>query len=1013
MNIAERSIRCSKVVMFCGFLIAMIGISSYFQLGQLQDPNFTIKRALLITPYPGASPEEVELEVSELLENAVQELGQLDKVRSVSKEGLSVIYVEIREEFEAHEIAQIWDEMRRKVANVQPRLPPGAGPTQVRDDFGDVFGILFAVVTDGYSFSELRPYVEDLRRELQTVPEVSRVMVWGEQREVVYVEASQARLAEAGIAPQVIFGTLRDQNVVRSAGTLIAGTEQFVIQPSGEFQSVEEIADLMLQGQAGQLIRLGDIATVTRGYQDPPATLARFNGQPGVVLAISTVEGGNVVRMGKAVQERLQEIMGDLPMGIEVQTITFQGVMVREAVRGFVTNLVAAAVIVIGTLLIFMGLRSGLIIGVSMVVTILATLIYMQIREIDLQRVSLGALIIALGLLIDNAIVITDGILVRRQRGMDSIKAASETVAQTMWPLLGATFVALFAFLPIYISADNTGEYTRSLFQVMASSLLLSWLLAITFTPVLCHLLLKTETGGQQKDPYDTALYRFYQSSLFAVLARRRKTILASLIICVLGFAGLSLVSRELFPDSDRDQFLIDFWLPEGSNIATVSEQVAELERMLLEDERTASVASFIGSGPPRFVLSLDSELANSSYALLTVTVKEVADIPPMIVEYNRRVAEAFPNGEPRIRAFPMGAGVRFDLEAHFHGPDPAVLRSLSEQAQEILRNEPTAHAIRDNWRQPRMVIAPQFDQDRARRVMVRRSDVADSLRAAFDGLPVGLYREGDLLMPIMVRMPEVERRNLDNISQTRIWSGATGQGFPLMQVAHGIDLEWRDSQIWRENRQRRLTVEADSVPGVSALDFQSRVHAQIEAIPLPPGYSFSWGGVFDASRNAQAGLAEGIPISFLLMILTVVVLFNAFRPTFIIFVVLPLAIVGVAAGLLVTGLPFSFMAILGTLSLSGMLIKNSVVLLDQTELEIAAGKPRFKAVKDSSISRMRPILMAALTTILGMIPLAFDPFFNGLAVAMMAGLLFATVITLYLVPVLYIELHRIREDEE
>ncbi|MCC5874940.1 MAG: efflux RND transporter permease subunit [Candidatus Sumerlaeia bacterium] len=1008
MNVAEASIRRAPLVIVLSVLLLFMGVDSYQKLGKLEDPVYTIKRAIVLTQYPGATPEEVENEVTDVIENAVQKMGQLDKVRSLSRGGLSIVYADMKEHYAASDFPQIWDELRRKIHDAQPLLPPGAGPSVVRDDFGDVYGVLLAVVGDGFEFDEIRGYVEDIRRELLTVPDVSRVVTWGEQREVIYLEVSQARLAELGVAPQAIFATLQDQNIVKDSGTVDTGLVRFSLRPSGYFQTVDDIRGVTLRGPDDNLIRLGDIATVRRGYADPPEQLMRFNGMPSLALAISTVPGGNVVTMGDGVRERLDLLKQDLPIGIEFGTVAFQSDTVREAVGGFVGNLVAALVIVIITLLLFVGLRSGLVIGTVLLATIMATLVYMRLAGIDMQRVSLGALIIALGMLVDNAIVVTDGMLVRRQKGMKSLDAARETVAQTLWPLLGATIVAVLAFLAIYLSKNNTGEYTRSLFQVLAASLMISWAFGVTLTPVLCHYFLKDPRPGNGAGGFDGRMYNLYRKSLRLTLTHRSWALLITLGLGVLGFLGMQLVKKEFFPPSTRNQFIVDYWLPEGNRMRALDREVSRVEWFLMDMPGVESVASFIGGGSPRFNLVVETELPSKSYAQLVVTTTDYRQNGEIMEALREYLYVEHPGAEPRLRVFPMGPSSRFALEANFHGPDEKVLRQLSERARMILESDPHTTAVRDNWRQPTLVISPQFDQDRARRAMVSREDLSHSMKAAHDGLPVGLYREGDQLLPILFRLPESERWNLENLAQTQVWSSATGRGVPLIQVAGGIEKQWENPIIWRHNRQRTLTVESDPL-GINATELFERVSDKIEAIDLPHGYSFSWGGTRENTIKAQQKLFEGIPISFILMFLTVVALFNAIRQPLIIFAVLPLALVGVAIGLLVTGMPLGFMAILGVLSLSGMMIKNSVVLLDQIDLDLAGADDRGHALTEASVSRLRPIMMAALTTILGMIPLAFDPFFNSMAVAIMAGLLFASLLTLYVVPLLYSVLFGVR----
>lgn len=1027
MNLPDYAVKHKAVILFAMLLLTLGGLWSYAHLGKLEDPEFTIKTALVVTQYPGASPAEVEQQVTEVIERAVQQLGGLDHVRSISKAGLSLIHVDIRESYREDKLPQTWDELRRKVHDIRDKLPQDAKTPEVRDDFGDVYGVVLALTGDGFSYAELKEYADLLQRELLLVKDVARVETWGVQRECVNVEISRARLAELGIHPQQIIETLQRQNQVLDAGAVDLQGERIRVAPSGTFESVEEIGNLVIRSgspvesairaalppqltgygsTSPELVLLRDVATITRGYLDPPYEMMRFNGRPAIGLAISTVANGNVLTMGDAIQKRLNELIGQFPIGIEVGTVCYQADNVREAVNGFVLNLIESVVIVVGVLLVTMGLQSGLLIGSSLIFSILGTLIVLLLMGVDLQRTSLGAFIIAMGMLVDNAIVVTEGALIRLQRGEDRTKAAVQPAIDTAWPLLGATLVAILAFLPIYLSKDNTGEYCESLFIVVAISLGLSWILAMTQTPVFSYLFLHVKQEKQGTDPYAGWPYRLYRRLLETTLHHRVATLLVMAALLAASVVGFRYVDRIFFPNATRNQFMVDYWLPEGSRIQMVSEDLRRVEAYLLQQPGVVSAATFIGGGPPRFYLPYEPELPNSSYGQIVVNVKTAADIDKLVGPVETYLKANFPQAEPRVRRFALGPTTPFEIEARFSGPDPQVLHALAEEAKRILREDPNAKDVRDDWRQQVKTLVPVYSQPRARRGQASRAEMALSLRRATSGLPVGLYRENDELLPIFVRAPENERGDVDNLPQTPVW-GQSLSSVPLEQLVRQIEVRWEDPIIHRRDRRPTLTVQCDP-HGILGDDLFKRIRPRIEAIPRPAGYHLQWGGQHEKSMEAQGMVFSRLPIALLLMALIVVALFNAFRQPLIILLVLPLSMVGITAGLLLTRSPFGFLALLGALSLFGMLIKNAVVLLDQIDAEIRDGKDPYLAVVESSVSRMRPVMMASLTTVVGMFPLIWDTLFNTMAITIMSGLTFATVLTLFIVPVLYAIFFRI-----
>lgn len=1002
------------------WLVALIllfgGISAYTGLGQLEDPQFTLKQAMVVTQYPGASPQQVEEEVSYPLENAIQQLPYVDHVTSISTAGTSQIMVEMKGIYRSKELKQIWDELRRKVNDLTPQLPPGVKPPMVNDDFGDVYGMLYAISGDGYSDDELRDYVDVLRRELVLVDGVGKVAVGGQQQEQVVVEISRSRLASLGIAPQQIANLLQTQNVVSNAGALQVGPDSVRIHPSGEFQSVAELEQLIISNPAAkELIYLGDVAKVYRASAEVPSHLIRFAGNNALSLGVSFTAGVNVVAVGDAVSQRLQELEYLRPIGMEVSEIYNQPAEVKNSVNGFILNLVEAVVIVIVVLLVFMGLRSGFLIGFILLLTVLGTFIFMQQMQIELQRVSLGALIIALGMLVDNAIVVVEGILIGMQRRLSLKDAASQIVRQTQWPLLGATVIAITAFAPIGLSSDATGEFAGSLFWVLLVSLLLSWVTAITLTPFFASLLFKATPESSSADVeaelYRGIIFNIYRKALTLVLTYRTLSYAGMLLLLVAAVLGFSQVKQVFFPASNTPMFMVDLWQPAGTDIRHSLEENQQVSAFLRQQPEVTAVTATIGRGASRFMLTYQPEKSYPSYSQLIVRVAEKEQLEPVMRRLLSYIEEQHPRLQQKLKRLEVGPSTAAKIEVRLSGPDPDVLRQLAEQAKAIVLADPGARNVRDDWRERVKVVRPHFNEAMARRVGISKQDVDDVLLTHVNGKTVGIYRDGTHLLPIVSRPPITERSSIDSLADLQIYSPKLNRYIPISQVVTSFDLVWEDPQIMRRDRKRTLTLMADHdiLSNDTAAHLLQRIRPAIEALPLPTGYHLSWGGELEAQTKAQKALFGSLPVGYLVMFVVTVLLFNSSRDALVIWACVPLAIIGVTLGLLFVGVPFGFMALLGFLSLSGMLVKNGIVLVDQIRLELAEGRAAYDAVFHSAVSRVRPVAMAAITTILGMIPLVSDEFFASMAVVIMFGLGFATVLTLLFLPLLYCSIYRIQ----
>ena len=1003
MNIAEASINNRVVTLTFAIVMLVGGLQAFDGLSRLEDPEFTIKDALVVTPYPGASAAEVEEEVTDRIEIAVQKLGQLDEIESRSVRGLSTLTVSIKSQYDRNSLPQVWDELRRKVGDAQSELPPGAGPSLVIDDYGDVYGVFIAVFGDEYSYAELKDVIDLLRRELLLVQDVAKIDTYGEFVEAIYVELERDRMAELGIPTSAIIRELTNKNVAADAGRVKVGPEFIAIVPSGELDSVEDFESVLISPGESRQIYLRDVAQIRRGYVEPPSTMMRYDGKAAIGLGISTVSGGNVVVMGEALAKRMDELKGQIPLGIELGLVSIQSTAVTESISGFVVSLIEAVAIVIVVLLIFMGLRSGLLIGFVLVITISGTFIFMGPWGVALERISLGALIIALGMLVDNAIVIVDGMLIRIQKGEDPKAAASAVVNQTATPLLGATIVAILAFAAIGTSDDSTGEFCRSLFQVVFISLGLSWITAVTVTPLLCVMFLKppSDPSADVSDPYGSGFYRGYQGFLRSCIRARWVTVAAVIGMFAASLWGFRFVDQSFFPPSTRPQFMIDVWMPQGTHIDDTKRAVEAAEAYLQEQEGVRHVTALIGQGGLRFLLTYTPEKLDSSYAQLIVDVDDSSRIATLIPQIERDFAELLPDALTYGFPFELGPGANGKIRARFSGPDPAVLRGLADHAQEIFHADPNTKAIRTDWRQRVKVVEPVLAEQQANANGITRTDVAQTLLQAFQGASVGLYREGDLLLPIILRAPELQRADIASMQNLQIWS-RTAQGMiPLRQVVSGFETRFEDEIIVRRDRKPTITVFGDAKTG-PASELFGRLRPQIEAIELPPGFALEWGGEYEDTAKARDPLMASLPIFVMMMVLITITLFNSLKEPLIIWLCVPLALIGVTAGLLITAQPFGFMALLGFLSLMGMLIKNAVVLIDEIRLQRGETPDLLTAIVNSGTSRLRPVAMAALTTALGMIPLLLDAFFVAMAVTIIFGLMFATVLTMILVPVLY-----------
>ncbi|ABV37817.1 putative efflux protein [Shewanella sediminis HAW-EB3] len=1003
MNLAEFAIKQRIFVLFFSVLCVIVGLVSYFELGKLEDPSFTVKSAVVVTLYPGASAQEVEHQVTDKIETKLQEMESMWKLRSLSRPGSSMIFVDLKETTNSKDLPQEWDLLRRKISDVKLTLPATAQISIVQDEFSEVYGMLFSVYGQNAEPEQLRQYAKELQRRLKTIEGIKKIELHGVQQQAVYVDLPDERLAQYGISSAQVINQLATQNLTYDSGSFAADNERIRIDQSSGFKSLQDIKDLIIKGGVGEystgLIRLDDIAEISLDYQTPATTLSRYNGMQAITLAVSPVAGINVVSLG----EQLNQIIGDyqqtLPLGIEIGKIAFQPDEVDKSIEEFVINLLESVLIVFAVLLIFMGFKSATIVGGGLLFTILLTLIYMNIAGVDLQRVSLGSFILALGMLVDNAIVITDLFVVKLNKGMERTKAAIDSVKETSKPLLAATVIAIMGSSPVLFSKTDSGEFAISVFLIICSSLLFSWLVAVTLTPLLCWLWIKPDA---KKNAVETKTSRYQLAVNWTVLNPLKAISMVIPLLLVTAIA-VPYVAVNFIPSSDRPMVFLDYWLPNGAQIEQTSSDMKKVEQWLIEQPEVSSIASYVGASAPRFSVTVEPEPYDTSYGQILVNVDDYEGIESLTKRGDIWLADNFPNAEPRFRALKLATKDKFSVEARFSGPDPKVLHRLSEQAQSIMRSNSHSKYVRDDWRQHSKVIAPVINQEQARRAGLNRTDISLAIKRATEGVPLGTLNQGDQLIPISFRSANA---NLSNLETLPVRSLLGIHSVPLGQVVDSFELKSEESLIWRRNRVPTITAQADVFDATPA-EVRNQIKAQIEAIQLPAGYAFEWGGEYYDENRAITDTLSQLPKALLMMVVIMVAMFNGFKQPAIILITLPLAAIGVTWTLLLLDKPFGFMALIGAITLSGMIIKNGIVLMDQIELERANNRPLRDAVQAATINRTMAISMGALTTALGMIPLLSDRLFDQMAATIIGGLAAATLLSLFIMPAFYCLFYR------
>jgi len=1021
MDISAFAIDKTRTFYVLMFFLIIAGINAYLDMPRSEDPGFTIRVALVSTVFPGASPERVEMLVTDKLEKVIQELPELDFVSSQSKTGVSLIFVNIKEEYT--DMQPIWDKLRRKVEKAAPDLPDGIiGPT-VDDEFGDVFGTQIAITGDGFSYAELKQVADEVRDEILLQDEVAKVEIIGVQDERVFVVFDNAALADLDMSPLQLQQALQARNIILPGGDLETKYEKIVFEPTGNFDSVDELRRTLIDlPNSNSLVRVEDVLDIERGYVDPPSQMASYNGEPALMLAISLKEGGNIIELGKNVRSVLQRAQSVYPIGLDFNVMLFQPDIVETKIDTFTVNLTQAVVIVALVMLVFLGLRTGLVVAALIPAAIITSILVMSVLDMDLNQVSLSALIIALGMLVDNAIVMSESIMVQMSRGIPARKAALDSVNELRIPLLTSSLTTSAAFLPIYLAQSMTGEYTRPLFIVVTITLLCSWVMALTLIPSLCVQFLKVKQRPANQDLFDNRFYRAYRSALVVALQRPWLVLLAIVLVFVASLQLTRFIPSLFFPSNDRATFTVDVELPLGSPIERTETVVNEIGDYLRDEWQIGEGQSsgvinwitYIGQGAPRYVLPYQPELNSPNYAYIIGNMSSFSDMVEgsFFEDFRIYANDNFADVNVTIKALPLGAPAWPPVAVRVSGRDTDKIFELAERVKQHMATIPGTRQITDNWGARTKKIVVDIDGRRARLAGVTNQDIAISLQTFLSGLEATRYREDDDLIPVVVRSRKEQRAEPERFATINVHSQATGQSVPLSQVATP-EIVWQPGVVERRNRLRTVTVESLLAPGFTSAEVNAPMQAWLEeeAKSWPFGYTWEFGGEAETSGDANSAIGAKVPVAMLIIVLLLVAQFNSLRRPLIIMATIPLALIGVFVGLFVVRSYIGFMTILGIISLAGIVINNAIVLLDRIRIEEEeTGCRSQQVIITAAQHRLRPILLTTVTTIGGLLPLWLGggPMWEPMAVSIIFGLLFATILTLGFVPVLYSLLFRV-----
>lgn len=1010
MNLAKYSLDNTKVIYFFLAVLLIGGVFSFGKLGKKEDAPFVIKSAVIMTRYPGAEPAEVERLITEPISREIQSMSGVYKIKSESMYGISKITFELLPSLPASSIPQKWDELRRKVLNIQPQLPSGSSVPTVSDDFGDVFGIYYGLTADdGFSYEEMRNWAERIKTQVVTADGVMKVALFGTQTEVVNISISVNKLAGMGIDPKQLAGLLQSQNQIINTGEITAGEQQLRVVANGMYTTVDDIRNQVITTRAGQ-VKLGDIAVIEKGYMDPPSTIMRVNGKRAIGIGVSTDPQRDVVLTGEMVDKKLAELLPLMPVGLNLESLYLENVIAKEANNGFIINLIESILIVIVIIMLVMGMRAGVLIGTSLVFSIGGTLLIMSFMGVGLNRTSLAGFIIAMGMLVDNAIVVTDNAQIAIARGVDRRKALIDGATGQQWGLLGATFIAICSFLPLYLAPSSVAEIVKPLFVVLAISLGLSWVLALTQTTVFGNFILKSKAKNAGKDPYDKPFYHKFEKILSVLIRRKIVTLGSMIVLFVVSLVVMGMMPQNFFPSLDKPYFRADVFYPDGYGVNDVAREMKKVEAHLLKLPEVKKVSITFGSTPLRYYLASTSVGPKPNFANVLVELNDSKYTKEYEEKFDVYMKANFPNAITRTSLFKLSPAVDAAIEIGFIGPNVDTLVALTNQALEIMHRNPDLINIRNSWGNKIPIWKPIYSPERAQPLGVSRQGMAQSIQIGTNGMTLGEFRQGDQVLPILLKGNSVADSFRINDLRTLPVFGNGPETTSLEQVVSEFDFRYRFSNVKDYNRQLVMMAQCDPRRGVNAIAAFNQIWSQVQKeIKIPEGYTLKYFGEQESQVESNEALAKNLPLTFFLMFTTLLLLFKTYRKPTVILLMLPLIFIGIVLGLLLLGKSFDFFAILGLLGLIGMNIKNAIVLVDQIDIENQSGLDPRKAVIKATISRIVPVAMASGTTILGMLPLLFDAMFGGMAATIMGGLLVASALTLFVLPVAYCAIHRIK----
>jgi multidrug efflux pump len=1030
-NLSKWALDHPALTRYLMVVLMILGIAAYFQLGQDEDPPFTFRAMVVRSYWPGATAQQVAEQVTDKLERTLQEVPYADKIRSYSKPGESQIIFQIKDSSPPSEVANVWYSVRKKIGDMRYTLPPGVQGPFFNDDFGDVYGVIFALESDGFSYAELKQFADDVRQQLLRVQDVAKVELFGVQEEKLYVEISQKRLAQLGLDMPQVLQQLGQQNAIESAGAVQTPLDVVQVRVAGQFEAVEQLRAMPIRGASGSQLRLGDIAQVTRGYVDPPQVKVRYDGKDVIALGVSMAKGGDIIRLGQSLKSTVHRIEDGLPAGIKLVQLQDQPSAVANSVNEFVRTLFEAVAVVLAVSFISLGLhkrpnaaalplwkrwyvdmRPGLVVAITIPLVLAMTFLAMQYWGIGLHKISLGSLIIALGLLVDDAIIAVEMMVRKLEEGYDKVRAATFAYEITAMPMLTGTLITAAGFLPIGVARSTVGEYTFAIFGVTVVALVLSWFVSVYFVPYLGTLLLKPKpVSSDHHEHFDTPFYRHFRSAVDWCVEHRWITIGATVLIFALGIVGMGKVQQQFFPDSSRPEIMVDIWFPEGTSFAANEQLTRRVEQRLRGEPGVTAVSTWVGSGVPRFYLPLDQVFPQTNVSQFIVMPQDLHAREALRIKFPALLAQEFPEVRGRVKLLPNGPPVPYPVQFRVVGPDPAVLRERADEVKAVMRASPNTRGVNDNWNESVKVLRLEVDQTKARALGVTSQSIAQASKTILAGTAVGQFRESDKLIDIVLRQPLDERNAITDLSNGYLPT-ASGKSIPITQIAKPV-IAWEPGVMWRENRDYAITVQSDIVEGLQGATVTNELLPKLQALEKkwPLGYGIQVAGAVEESSKGQGSIAVGVPIMLFIIFTLLMLQLHSFSRAMLVFITGPLGIAGVAGALLLLDRPFGFVALLGVIALMGMIQRNSVILIDQIEQDRARGVPTWDAIVESAVRRLRPIVLTAAAAVLAMIPLSRSVFWGPMAVAIMGGLVVATVLTLLALPAMYAAWFRVRRE--